>query len=106
MKYVSGPHYIYKRDDLKVGEPTPWHGHSFPHNTVVINGRARVELDGWSRDVSSSDEEPWVLVPAGVHHRVTKLTEEAQVCCFFSHFNPETGEPVDAFKYRNERAYK
>lgn len=105
MKYVSGPHFIYKRDDLKVGEPTPWHAHYWPHNTFVINGVARIEVGESARDVSSTDEEPWVLVPAGVRHRITKLAEGTNVACVFSHFDPTTGKPLGEYDEANNGAY-
>jgi quercetin dioxygenase-like cupin family protein len=103
MRHVSGPHFIFEPDWLRVGQATEWHTHNFPHNTVALAGDVRVELregdDITVHDLMRDDPIRWALAPAGVEHRVTLLSEGARAVCFFSHFNPDTGEALDRFSY-------
>lgn len=122
MRYASGPQFIYTLGFLPKGEATPWHSHKFPHNSFVPSGEALVEIgtnpltwDGEGRPTSfeyvetatvkADDEKPLYLVPANLWHRITAMTDRTRVLCVFSHFDPETGEPLSDFKYANQEAY-
>lgn len=105
MRYVSGPHYIYEPNWLKPGEATEWHSHRFPHNTVALAGDVLVELrmpDGTieRHELLEGGSIRWALAPANIEHRVTLLSDKARAVCLFSHYDPETGKPLDAFTYR------
>lgn len=107
MKIVSGPHFIYEPEGLRVGESTSWHTHNFPHNTIALSGDVLVELRDrfeFIHQIKLLRDNPtrWVLAPAGVEHRITLLSEDARVVCFFSHFDPDTGKPIEYFADRME----
>lgn len=98
MRTFIGPHCIYEPDALAVGASTPWHSHRFAHNTFALAGDVLVELrkpDGVEQIyLRDGDHVRWALAPAGVEHRVTRLTEGARFVCVFSHYDPETGKPL------------
>jgi quercetin dioxygenase-like cupin family protein len=93
-EFVSGN--IYIREDVleKEGQQVPGHAHSFDHTTYVPRGALRVErLDEagnavQSVEISAANGQNWVLIKAGVKHRLTALEPFTRYHCIYSHRSP------------------
>ena len=119
MEFVSGNIYIREMRFDKAGEVVEGHGHRFDHTTIVIRGALKIEhvepLE-WHEEPSPVATDPplqvvtkwktvrevvkraveghnWVLIKAGVIHRITALEANTLAHCVYSHRTPQ-GEIV------------
>jgi quercetin dioxygenase-like cupin family protein len=53
------------------------HKHKYEHYSILCAGRVQVDLDGEQREVIGPDV---IVVPAGVQHLVTALTDIVWFC--------------------------
>jgi quercetin dioxygenase-like cupin family protein len=99
MEYVNGNVFIREMRFGKAGEIVHGHEHNFDHTTYVAHGALMVEkLDANDEVVATvikraADGFNWVLIKAGVRHRITALEDGSIGHCIYSHRNPQ-GEVV------------
>jgi hypothetical protein len=110
-KYVSGNIYIYVMEALAVKDGVvPPHSHNFDHTTYIVRGAARIEKLDKDGSVERSivkratDEQNWVLIRAGVLHRITSLEHGTVGHCIYSHRDAR-GEVVQEFTGWESQAY-
>lgn len=102
MTYVSGNVYIREMRFKKAGEVRDGHAHNFDHTTYVASGGLRIEKlseDGSVEravDKRASEGRNWVLIKAGVRHRITALEDGTIGHCIYAH-RTEAGETVEEF---------
>ena len=107
---------IFIRDcgePMKAGEATITHAHRFDHTTFINHGAARIEkliptaFDEQQNPIAFTVEREiekkayeaknWVLVNAGIWHRITALEDGTTYVCVYSHRRPDTEEPVPEY---------
>lgn len=107
MEYVSGNIFIREGGPLDVDASVVTHSHSFDHTTYVAHGAFRIEqLRPIAFDVnehatdfeviravekSAGQGKNWVLIKAGVYHRLTSLEAGSIYHCIYSHNTPQDG---------------
>lgn len=104
MEFASGNLYIRPLQfaNNKAGDVVDGHEHNFDHTTYVIRGAIRIEkLDKDDNvikvvDKKASDGFNWVLIEAGVRHRLTALEDNSAGHCIYAHRNPQ-GEIVEQY---------
>lgn len=111
MEYVSGNILIRPMAFGKAGQVVMGHAHNFDHTTYVVRGALRIEslkllapaVLAENGDVieeaeyetiksvakKASDGHNWVLIKAGVHHRITALEDGSLGHCIYSHRTPQ-----------------
>lgn len=95
MELVSGNIFIRPMEFDNVGAVVDGHVHNFDHTTYVVRGAVRIEqLDDDGNVVrtvekKASDGQNWVLIRAGVIHRLTALEPDTLAHCIYSHRNPQ-----------------
>lgn len=113
-RWASGNIFIHEMIFECAGKPVPGHDHRFDHTTYVVRGALRIEklkVVGDKLEVErvvekrATDGENWVLIKAGVHHRITALEDNSLGHCIYSHRN-ENGEIVAEYKDGWEMAYE
>lgn len=86
----------------KAGDQIVTHQHNFDHVTYVPQGALRIEkTDGINGPVIKSVEvragrRNWILIRAGVCHRVTALEDDSVGHCTFAHRTPQ-GEVTQTY---------
>lgn len=91
MDLVSGNIFIRPNVLQLIGDKIDGHAHNFDHTTYVIRGSVRVEqLDADGNvvrtvDKKASEGHNWVLIKAGVIHRLTALEDDSEFHCIYSH---------------------
>lgn len=99
MEFVSGNVLVREMDFEKAGDVVVGHAHNFDHTTYIARGGLRIEhLDDSDNVVRSVDKRAvdgrnWVLIKAGVRHRITALEDHSRGHCIYSHRTPQ-GEIV------------
>ena len=64
---------------LPAGRSTDRHHHKISEEFYfMLEGHARMELDGATREISAGDA---VLIPAGAWHQITALDDIRFLCC-------------------------
>lgn len=102
MEYVSGNIFIREMPFAKAGAVIEGHCHNFDHTTYIVRGSAQIEslhADGTVKQTVTKralDGHNWVLIKAGVSHRLTALEDNSMGHCVYSHRNPQ-GEIVEAY---------
>lgn len=102
MEFVSGNIYIREMRFEKVGEVVEGHAHNFDHTTYCIRGALRVEkLDAQGKvvqavTIKATDGHNWVLIKAGVCHRITAVEDNSMGHCIYSHRTPQ-GDVVEQY---------
>lgn len=102
MEYVQGNIFIREMRFEKAGAVIDGHKHNFDHTTYVAHGALRVEAiddDGTvQRSVvkRASDGLNFLLIRAGVNHRITALEDGSVGHCIYAHRNPQ-GEVVQTY---------
>lgn len=95
MEFVSGNIFIREMRFPKAGDVVDGHAHDFDHTTYVARGALRIERLGVDGKVErsvvkrASDGHNWVLIRAGVWHRLTALEDDSMGHCIYSHRNPQ-----------------
>jgi len=93
MEFVSGNVFIREMPFEKAGDVVDGHAHNFDHTTYVARGALLVEaLDADGKVMRSAtkraaDGHNWVLIRAGVCHRITALEDNSIGHCIYSHRN-------------------
>ncbi len=102
MEFVSGNVFIREMVFEKSGASVDGHKHNFDHTTYVVRGALRFERlaeDGsvtHTIDKRASDGHNWVLIKAGVIHRITALEDNSLGHCIYSHRTSQ-GEIVQEY---------
>lgn len=79
----------------KAGTVVEGHEHNFDHTTYVVRGAVRIErlaVDGAVErvvDKRATDGHNYLLIKAGVRHRLTALTDDALAHCIYAHRTPQ-----------------
>lgn len=101
-EFISGNLYIRPMPFNKAGDVVDGHEHNFDHTTYVVRGALLIESlnpDGTvkkSATKRASDGFNWVLIKAGVRHRITALEDNSIGHCIYAHRNPQ-GEVVQEY---------
>lgn len=98
-EWVSGNIFLRPMRFAKAGDVVKGHAHNFDHTTFVTRGAVRIERltdlgevqD--SVDKAAEDTFNWVLIRAGVIHRITALRDDSLANCVYAHRDPQ-GEVV------------
>lgn len=112
MEYVSGNIFIREMEFPQRGDVVHGHTHNFDHTTYVVRGALQIEslrevkpavLDDSGQLVElaqyetirtvvkrASDGHNWVLIRAGVCHRLTALEDRSMGHCIYSHRNGQS----------------
>lgn len=102
MEFRSGNVFIREMHFGAPGTPEAvvvGHAHNFDHTTYVARGRILIEELGADGAVvrsavkAAGEGRNWVLIKAGVVHRLTSLEDGSIGHCIYSHRNPQ-GEVV------------
>ncbi len=101
MELVSGNVFIREMRFQKAGDVVEGHKHNFAHTTYVARGALRIErLEGdevvQSVEKRATDGRNWVLIKAGVCHRITALDDQSIGHCIYAHRNPQ-GDVVQEY---------
>lgn len=102
MEYASGNIFIREMRFETKGETVVGHEHNFDHTTYVVRGGLRIERLSKDGEVERSVEKwaghgfNWVLIKAGVRHRITALEDGTIGHCIYSHRTPQ-GEIVQEY---------
>ncbi len=103
MEFVSGNIFIRQMHFSEARPVVEGHEHNFDHTTYIVRGAVRIEkLDDAGNVVASvvkraEDGHNWVLIKAGVKHRLTALEFPALGHCIYAHRNPQ-GEVVEQYE--------
>ncbi len=95
MELVSGNVFIREMRFQKAGDLVEGHEHNFDHTTYVCRGAMRIERlddDGQvlqSTEKRATDGRNWVLIKAGVRHRITALDDRTIGHCIYAHRTPQ-----------------
>lgn len=102
MEYVQGNIFIREMLFEKIGTVVEGHSHNFDHTTFVSHGSVKIERLDDSGEVANtitkraSDGHNFVLIKAGVCHRLTSLEDGSKAQCIYAHRNPQ-GEVVQEY---------
>lgn len=102
MEYECGNIFIREMRLEKAGNIIAGHEHNFDHTTYCARGAMRVEslnADGTVKDSTEIDADKglsWVLILAGVRHRITALRDNTIGHCIYAHRTPQ-GEVVQKY---------
>lgn len=95
MELISGNIFIRPMPFDQAGSTIEGHAHNFDHTTYVVRGSVRIEaLDDAGNVLRSavkkaSDGYNWVLIRAGVIHRLTALEANSLAHCIYAHRTPQ-----------------
>jgi quercetin dioxygenase-like cupin family protein len=102
MEYVSGNIFIREMAFAKAGDVVDGHEHNFDHTTYVARGALLIESLNEDGSVKKAVEKRaiqghnWVLIKAGVRHRITALEDNSMGHCIYAHRNAQA-EIVQAY---------
>lgn len=103
MEYISGNIFIRQMCFEKAGYVHEGHSHTFDHTFFPYVGEFELERlreDGTVENtivVKAAQPFNWVLIKAGVRHRIKALTDGAIGHCIFAHRNPQ-GEITQVYE--------
>ena len=95
MEYQAGNVFVRQMPFPKASDVVEGHAHAFDHVTYCARGALKIERlapDGTVERViekRASQGWNWVLIEAGVCHRITALEDNSMVHCIYSHRNPQ-----------------
>ena len=95
MELISGNIFIRPMPFDQAGSTVEGHAHNFDHTTYVVRGSVRIEaLDDAGNVLRSvvkkaSDGYNWVLIRAGVIHRLTAQEANSLAHCIYAHRTPQ-----------------
>lgn len=102
MEYISGNIFIRQGNLGKAGNFIEGHAHNFDHTTYIAKGSFLIDkLDEEGNVIksvtkSARDGYNWILIEAGVKHKLTALEDDSLYHCIYSHRNPQ-GEIVQDY---------
>lgn len=96
MEFAAGNVFIREMEFAQAGGAINGHAHKFDHVSYVVRGALRFEqLDGkdggvvrWV-DKRALDGQNWVLIKAGVWHRIIALDGNSLGHCIYAHRTPQ-----------------
>jgi quercetin dioxygenase-like cupin family protein len=100
MEFVSGNIFIREMVFEKAGDVVEGHKHNFDHTTYVARGALLIEaLDADGSVIRTIEKRAdmgrnFVLIRAGVCHRITALADNSLGHCIYSHRSPK-GDVVE-----------
>ena len=105
MEFVSGNVFIREMRFDAAGDVVEGHAHNFDHTTYVTRGALRIESLRVVKEAEgdkpaefevvktaikkASEGRNWVLIKAGVHHRITALEDHSMGHCIYAHQTPQ-----------------
>jgi quercetin dioxygenase-like cupin family protein len=94
MELLQGNVFIREMRIEKAGDVIEGHAHNFDHTTYIAKGAVRIDrLDGeivtQSVEKRASDGRNFVLIKAGVKHRITALEDKSIGHCIYAHRDPQ-----------------
>lgn len=95
MEFASGNIFIREMHFVHAGNVVDGHAHNFDHTTYVIRGAIRIESLNDDDTVKQTIVKKacmghnWVLIKAGVRHRITALEDDSMGHCIYSHRTPQ-----------------
>jgi quercetin dioxygenase-like cupin family protein len=98
-EWVSGNIFIRQMYFPTAGYVVVGHAHEFDHTTYIARGSVLIERMGPMGEVErsvtkkASDGFNWILIEAGVIHRLTALENDCMGHCVYAHRTPQ-GEVV------------
>lgn len=102
MEYACGNVFIREMVLDRAGQVVDGHAHNFDHTTYCARGSMRVDRladDGGVVDQvelrADAPVKAWVLIKAGVRHRITALQDGTIGHCIYAHRTPQ-GDVVQA----------
>jgi quercetin dioxygenase-like cupin family protein len=104
IERASGNIFIRECRLPNAGDVLPFHIHRYDHTMFFMSGRARLRTiteDG-SGSIVELEAPAETLVPKGIKHEITALTDDVMFCCVFPHRDAVgrvTLEPVDSAAY-------
>lgn len=99
MEYDTGSNvFIREMVFHHAGGEREGHAHNFDHTTYVVKGAIKVERLGADGAVErivqvTAGEHGWILIRAGVRHRITALEDGTIAHCIYAHRDAQ-GEVV------------
>lgn len=93
------PNYLTK------GQIINGHAHNFDHVSYCTSGSVHIEAvipqsDGSSktltRTLKATDSRNWILIKAGVEHKIIALEDNTKFDCIYSHRTPQ-GDVVEEY---------
>ena len=96
MEWVSGNVFIREMHFERQGQEVRGHAHNFDHTTYVTRGGLRFETGGQVIEKYARDGANFVLIRAGVEHRITALEDDSMGHCIYAHRDPQ-GEIVQVY---------
>lgn len=109
-EFVSGNLYVRQMRFPTAGLVVNGHAHNFDHTTYILHGALRIEALNDAGDVVRSaikratDDRNWVLIKAGVIHRITAEEDNSVGHCLYSH-RDQQGEVVQAYNGWDDERY-
>ena len=97
MELASGNIFVREMRFGEAGDVVQGHAHNFDHTTYIAKGGLRIEhlaADGSvvrAVEKRASDGRNWVLIKAGVTHRITALEDHSIGHCIYAHRTPQGG---------------
>lgn len=101
MEYIQGNIFVREMYFAKAGDVVEGHRHNFDHTTYVARGALRIESLADDGSVLRSVEKRagglnFVLIKAGVQHRITALEDDSMGHCIYAHRTPQ-GDVVQEY---------
>ncbi len=97
MELVLGNVFIRPMIFEKAGSVVEGHAHNFDHVTYCAKGSFRIEADGRSVVKKSTERHNFVLIRAGVVHRLTALEDDTIGHCIYAHRTAQGTEVVQEY---------
>ena len=94
-EYVLGNIRVREMHFEKVGGLHPGHAHNFDHVTYVIRGCIEIQkLDDADAVLAkvvkrASDGHNFLLIKAGVKHKIVAIEDDTMAHCIYSHRSPD-----------------
>lgn len=91
MEFRSGNIFVRTAGALPAGYVVQNHQHLFDHTTYVVRGAFRIDRLNLEGEVERSvviragEERTWILIKAGVNHRLEALEDGSIYHCIYSH---------------------
>ena len=70
------------------------HKHDHDHVTLVVQGKALIEKEGYEPQIVEAED--WTYIQANVHHEIVALEDDTHIFCLFAMRDIETDEVVEA----------
>lgn len=85
--------WIRRQTYDKAGQSHHGHKHDHDHVTLVVQGKALIEKEGYEPQIVEAED--WTYIQANVHHEIIALEDNTHIFCLFAMRDMETDEVVD-----------